>query len=339
MRKVLPKRKYPSIYNAPYGKRIGAYLVDLVAIFILGLIAFIAIDGIYTNSAPGKKANEDLFTLREKSGLFLLDYETLNTTYLYYDINEGNNETIYLSRLEHFYTVTDSGFIYESSAYYKEGHTFDYYKDVLKMEDEYTLFSFTTDSEGKITYRFKETISPKDKDDAWRTIYQTALLDLQSNRQYVAKEQVLKDFVVINLAISAFIGTILPWLIIPLFVGHGRSLGKFLTGLAVVTKEGYAIKPWQTVVRFFVFATIETAANFHLFFIPLFLTSGVLTITHNNRAFHDLVAKTYVINARTSRIFKNAADEEAFFTAKDEEERKAIAFFTEAPLPDNLPIG
>lgn len=339
MRRVKPKRKYPSVYNAPYGKRIGAYLIDIVAVFILGLIAFIAIDGLYTNSALGKKANRDLFEMREKSGLFFLDYDTLHTTYLYYDINDGNNEKIYLTRLEHFYTVSDSGFVYASSAYYEEGVTFDYHTMVLKMGEEYSLFTFTTDEGGNITYRYKESISPADKDAAWRAIYQTALLDLQSNRAYVATEQVLKDFVVINLAISAFIGTILPWLIIPLFVGHGRSLGKFLTGLAVVNVDGYAIKPWQSVVRFFVFAILETAANFHLFFIPLFLTSGVLTVTHNNRAIHDLLSKTYVVNARTSRIFKDAADEETFFAAKDEEERKKIVFFTEAPLPDNLPVG
>lgn len=338
MGRVKPKRTYPSIFNAPYGKRISAYLIDIVIVFVIGLLAFISIDGIYSHSAAGKKANEDLFTLRKDSGLFFLDYDTKQTTYLHFDINEPNNETIYLSRLEHFYTFENSGFIYERSAYYKEDVPFDYYRMVLKMGDESSLFTFSDDGAGNILYRYRESLSNSERDAAWRGVYQVALLDLQKNPTYVKAEKVLKDFVVINLALSSFIGTIVPWLLIPLFVGHGRSVGKFMTGLAVVNKEGYQVSKGQVVIRFLVFAIVETALNFHLFFIPLFLTSGILTITHNNRAFHDLVSKTYVVNARTSRIFKNKDDEEAFFTSDEEAQKENKTFFTEARLPSSLPL-
>lgn len=99
MRKVKPKCPYTSIYNAPYGKGIIAYLINLVVIFIIGFLAFISIDGIYSHTAAEKKANEDIFTLRKDSGLFFLNYETKQTTYLHYDINNPNNKTIYLARL------------------------------------------------------------------------------------------------------------------------------------------------------------------------------------------------------------------------------------------------
>lgn len=55
MRKVKPKCPYPSIYNAPYGKHISAYLINLVFFFIIGFLAFISIDGIYSHTAAEKK--------------------------------------------------------------------------------------------------------------------------------------------------------------------------------------------------------------------------------------------------------------------------------------------
>lgn len=330
-----PKREYPSIVNAPFSRRIGAYLIDLVIIFIVGFITFITTDGIYSNSALGIARNKALFDIREKSGLYLTNEAQKYTAFLTEDITINNNEALYLMRLEYFYTNENSGFMYTLSHYYTENVVFDYHTMVLKMGDDASLFSFVDDGAGNITYSFKEGLSAVAKNDGWKNIYQKAVEDLQKTPVYKNAQKPLRDFLMLNLTLSAFIGTILPSFIFPLIVGHGRSLGKFMTGLAVVNKEGYQIKFSQLFLRYLSFSLVETALNFYGLFIPLFLTSGILTITNNNRAIHDLVSNTYVIDARMSKIFKNYADESAYYLSTPEEQAANKTFFSEPPLIRN----
>ena len=332
MQKQNKKRTYPSITNAPYWSRLGAYLVDFIVLLVVGLISFIATDAIYTRTKAGQNANEAIFHLRDKSRLFLIDYGAQEANYLSYDITEGNNEFIFFYRLELFYTTPDTGFIYETSFYYEEGKSFDYLTMVLKMGDESSLFTFDEDAD-PVTYKLKDSLSSSEKNKAWQYLYDIALKSLHSNPDYQEAERPLKDFVAVNLTIAAFIGTIIPNLFFPLLVGHGRSLGKFMTGLAVVDKEGYEVKTKAVILRFFVYSVFETASNIYLFFVPLLLTSGVLTITHNNRAIHDLVSGTYVVSAKQSKIFKNRDDEEVYYLSTPEEKAKNMSYFTERPLP------
>lgn len=329
------KRVYPSITNAPYWRRIQAYLIDFVVILIVGIISFYAGDYFYTNSQLGQRNNADILALRLESGLYIADYEN-NPVMLTKDINTNNYEVIYLTRLEYFYTAANTHFDYTLSTYYVEDQAFDYYRDVLKEGDSSSLFTFDN-TFPSLPYRFKTTLSADDKTEAWSRLYSTALRDFQQDPTYKAIDRALRDFVALNLTISAFVGTIIPWLFCPLFFGHGRSIGKFLTRLAVVNKDGYAVKHGQIVVRFLVFAIIETALNVYGFFIPLLLTSGVLTLTKNNRAIHDLVSGTYVVDAKMSRIFKSFAAEEAYYKSSESERLDNKTYFTEAPLPRNLP--
>lgn len=328
MQKQNKKRTYPNITNAPYWSRLGAYLVDFIALLVVGLISFIAVDAIYSRTPTGQASNDAIYQLRAKSGLFLIDAETEELNYLSYDITEGNNEFIFFFRLEYFYTEPDTGFNYETSIYYDEEKPFDYLTMVLKMGDDSSLFTFDEAAE-PITYTLKDSLSANEKNEAWKYLYGIALKDLQMNPLYREAEKPLKDFVAVNLTIAAFIGTIIPNLLIPLFVGHGRSLGKFMTGLAVVDKDGYEVKTKAVIIRFFVYSIFETASNIYLFFIPLLLTSGVLTITPNNRAIHDLISGTYVVSAKQSKIFKNRDAEETYYLSSREEQMKNTSFFTE----------
>ncbi len=329
------KREFPSITNAPYWRRIQAYLIDFIVILIIGFVSFGVIDRIYSNSSVGSENNNKLIALRIESGLYI-DGGNNNTIVLGKDVNEGNYELIYLMRLEHFYTQPNTHFDYSLSSYYVEGVEFDYYRDVLKKDKDNSPFTFD-ESFPSLPYRFKDTLTRDEKVEAWASLYNTAVNNFKTDPEFKEVDGATRRFVSLNLTISAFIGTIIPWLLCPLFFGHGRSLGKFFTKLAVVNKDGYQIKAWQTVVRFLFFGIVETALNIYGFFIPLFLTSSILTVTKNNRALHDLVSGTFVVDAKVSKIFKNAADEEAYYKSSVDEQRANDNYFTEAIKPVYAP--
>ena len=103
------KRTYPSIVNAPYWRRIYAYVIDLVMILIVGVISFYALDNIYTHSKVGHAKNEALHHARIDSGLYLAG-ANLTAVMLSSDITTENYEALYLNRIEYFYTNADSGF-------------------------------------------------------------------------------------------------------------------------------------------------------------------------------------------------------------------------------------
>lgn len=334
MRPRKSKRKYPSITNAPYGKRLIAYLVDLLFIVLIGFFSFAIVDGINANSPATKAAKKEFNDYKFKSGLYFLN-SNQEPIYIATDINAY--EEVMFDRLEYFYLTPDSGFVYENSMYYDGTKPFDYHTTILKMGEDTSFFTFTT-VDGVITYTFKSELTPDQKESKWIELYNYAINDFKENPQYKAFEAPIRQFLILNLTISSFIGAIVPTFLFPLFVGYGRSFGKFITGLAVVTKEGYKPRFINVLLRFLVFGVVETALNFYTFFIPIFLTSGVLTITDNSRALHDLVSNTYVVDARQSRIFNNEKDEEAFYSSTSEEQKENKTFFTEAPLPNNLPL-
>lgn len=330
MQEIKAKRKYPSILIAPFGRRLKASLVDFLLVIVLAFVSFVIVDSIYSNSKVGRAANLAFYNVKKNSTLYYTYDDTMTTAFLTLDINENDNYVRYLGGLEYFYTQENTGFIYEKSTYYEEGVAFNYRTMVLKEGAEDSFFDFETPYK-IITYSFKEGISPGDRNEVWKNLYGHALANLQANPTYQKTERTLRIFVALNLTLSAFIGTIIPALALPFFFGHGRSLGKYLTGLAVVDKDGYKVTWWRVLIRFLVFSIFEIAANFYGFFIPLLLTSGMFAITRKHQPLHDIFSGTFVIDARTSKIFINIANEEEYYAMSPEKRELNKNYYQEKP--------
>jgi hypothetical protein len=59
-------------------------------------------------------------------------------------------------------------------------------------------------------------------------------------------------------------------------------------------------------------------------------------VTNSNRAIHDLLAGTYVVDARQSKIFSNEEDEKRYYAEKTSaEEQSKIPFFQMPPKTIN----
>ncbi len=328
MYQIRAKRKYANILIAPFGRRIKAALVDFLLVLVLGFFSFMAVDAIYTNSRAGTLANITFYNIKKNSMLYHAYDETRTTAFLNLDINDRDNYVRYLSGLELFYTTPNTGFIYEKSVYYVEDVAFNYRTMVLKEGQDDSFFDFETPTK-TVPYSFKANLSPGDRNEVWKNLYANALTDLYNNPAYQKAEKVLKQFIIFNLSFSAFAGTLLPMLATPFFFGHGRTLGKYLTGLAVVDKDGYKVSWWRVLIRFLVYGVVEIGLNFYGFFMPLLLTSGAVALTRKHQALHDLFSGTYVVDARTSKIFNSVSDEEEYFSLSSEEQELYKNYYQE----------
>ena len=84
-------------------------------------------------------------------------------------------------------------------------------------------------------------------------------------------------------------------------------------------------------IRSLLYGIVEIGLNFYGFFMPLLLTSGAVALTHKRQALHGIFSGTYVVDARTSKIFNNINDEEEYFSLSVEERELNKNYYQEKP--------
>lgn len=137
---------------------------------------------------------------------------------------------------------------------------------------------------------------------------------------------------------SIIISWIIFYLIIPVSVKNGRTLGKMMFKMAIVNKLGYNVTVPQMLLRslfplliIIIFYLVGISSMMFIFYLLLMfvtLISYCLTIfTKHHQALHDFVAGTLVIDSEASAWFKNAVEEENYqkelATVETREEREA----------------
>lgn len=327
-------RKHPNIIEAPFPRRLGAFLIDFIVIVIIGILAYMSIDAIYYQTSAGQRAVDNLFSVRHHSGLYLTNPVTQSVHLRDGDITDGSNETYYLMSLEYFYLEATNPFdesplyTYENSAYYEENLDFNFYVMVLNKGKMNTLFNFVEEDGVVTSFSFKPLVSSVDRNGEWSRLYNRAIKDLETSKAYLEARVPHTNVLFYGGGAALVIGSIMPSLVLPLLFKNGQSLGKYMTGLALVDKQGYRVKSWQVVLRFIVLSIVELGASIRLYVIPLFLTSAAVTTTRGGKAIHDLIASTYVVDARQSKIFNHFNDEEKYFSERTtEKERAQITYY------------
>lgn len=113
------------------------------------------------------------------------------------------------------------------------------------------------------------------------------------------------------------------YLIIPLCLKNGKTLGKLFFKSAVVNNFGYEITPWQMCLRslfplafiivMYLIGMITSMLIFYIVLLFAVLASYSLTIfTKKHKSIHDYVSGTIVIDSEKSTWFKNAAAESQY---------------------------
>lgn len=137
--------------------------------------------------------------------------------------------------------------------------------------------------------------------------------------------------------------------IIPMCIPNGRTLGRLITGLAVVGIDGLHAKRSSLIIRQVLVTTIWLCLALPSFALGLAVTALLFLADYISRgfsktlrAFHDKLSGTVVVDAKKSLWFPNKAEMEEYIQANPNlpmvrEIRKARGE-TLPPLPEEAPV-
>ncbi|HOF65586.1 MAG: RDD family protein [Bacillota bacterium] len=327
-------KKHPNedIVAAPFGRRLLAALIDLLISVAFAFLTFTVFENIFYNTTKGRAINTNFYEVKKASLLY--GYNDERELLFPYQDREG--QELATTR---FYTVANINgeqfFRYEKCSFYNEYVAFDFGVHILEVNSESSLYVKIVDEEDNVTYTVKEGVSEESLVSFWDKKYNEALQNLTNMPFYREANKPYRDIFFYGSWGSFVIGAIPPYLILPLIFKNGLTLGKYLFGIALCDKDGYQIKVRHVIVRYLVYSVIEVGSAFRALFIPLFLSSAVVTLDKQNRAAHDIAARTYVCDAYQSKIFASKQDQSDFYNPTlRKEDRDKITYWQ---LPKRKP--
>lgn len=153
-------------------------------------------------------------------------------------------------------------------------------------------------------------------------VYVKALTDLKG--QYIYTEPAGKMNMIAYWALlpSVVIPALTFFFIIPLCLKDGKTLGKLFLKMAVVGIDGYKAPIMSKIIHyFFVFLGFELLLIPYTtvaFMIMMFYFAGgymILVMSKTNQAVHDKLAKTVVVDVKSSVWFEDEAAKEAYIAS------------------------
>ncbi len=246
-----------------YPKMSLRFLGICIDFIVFGVLFFICSTFVFRYIFDSYIADQIVAQAQVYSGLLVKDKNG------YYNQINSNDYTKYQEVVENYY-LTDT---YFGSSFYKENggtrthYTIeDYNERILELGTDYTYFEYQYDENGKIDEtklgiikrEFYEDEDPsKDlTDDAKADLltfysrhYREIFSDLYNDEFYqLAREEIVQKGVY-RIFFSAFIPYILVFVIPPITNKYGFTLGRFLTKVALVSKDGLYQKKYFFLIR------------------------------------------------------------------------------------------
>ena len=101
-------------------------------------------------------------------------------------------------------------------------------------------------------------------------------------------------------------------LLIPLFSKEGKSIGKYIFKLGILTKDGYQIKKYKLIFRWLGYLIIEIFLGILTFCGTMLISYTMMLFNKRKRVIHDYIAGTMVVDTKTLIYFRSAEEERRF---------------------------
>jgi uncharacterized RDD family membrane protein YckC len=172
----------------------------------------------------------------------------------------------------------------------------------------------------EISQETYETMSQADRE-AYNAAYEALVADEEA--MYAYNMMISLSMVIISLGI--LFAVVLWEFVIPLWLGHGRTLGKKIFGLALVRSDGVQMNTMQLFTRSILGKfSIETMIPVLILLMIFWGTMGMMgtlvlatltigqvlsvLVTKSHSAIHDLLAGTVVVDYASQTIFRTTED-------------------------------
>ncbi|MCQ2753220.1 MAG: RDD family protein [Bacilli bacterium] len=322
--------KYVQI--ASVGKRLTATIIDLALLAGLTCLfyfcgfsqAVASVQHFDTRQAEINQACIDSH-LYVKSGDQIITYTEANP--------DAKSEEIEKEAVEPFYTDYLPKVMPKKDHYYDKywygvyvlhlEDTEGYYEDEPTYEEENRLYKWTDAKQG--TFERKSGIDEPRFLEFFRGTFGTATVDL-TNTPKVHENMVAISWGKVRATIYAsIVGSLIPYLIVPVCLRNGKTVGKLAMGLIVLTDDGYEYAKWKHIIRYLAFYLLEVFGGVVTIGLTLVFSSCLVLFSKKRRAIHDYVAFSCVVNERESVFFKNEEEELAFEKANESVLQKSNA--------------
>lgn len=102
------------------------------------------------------------------------------------------------------------------------------------------------------------------------------------------------------------------FLVIPLCLKDGQTLGKKVMKLVVLSADGYTYRKWKLIIRFVVYFAVEFVGMIVSFGATLLISYTMTMFTKKRRSIHDYAAGSVVADSENSLWFDDPVEEELF---------------------------
>lgn len=321
---------------ANQGPRIGAFLIDLAIALALTLGFYF---GVFQFVFKGKTGplTEQIKKERIASHLF---YEGEDGSLEYYSTDSDNNE--FKDALASFYTVylpyespdkdvkvsLDSGETLAKTEYF----TVEWFNDEMLDIDGNGEVYFEYQKVGEEIDKtkvglIKEDAPQSDVNSFLQKIWNNANADLAMQPSFRKLNNQNDFYRSLSFICSALFGLSITYILIPFILKNGKSVGKLSFGLCLADSDGYVIQNYQLFLRiipvlivlFSLLIPIWVSLSMVIivFIIMLLVSFAFMMASPKRASLHDLLARTIVVNSRTSILFDNAMDEEEYIAKED----------------------
>lgn len=310
---------------AKNGARTGAFFIDLaIAVLVTMLFIFALFRPVFKKS---KTADMDLIKAEQyNSGLFLKDEKGELS-----NIPSTSEYTEFINHMKYFYFN------------YLPGVNIDEDKEASKEKREYTVEWFNTnildireDAEYKV-FEVKnegeigtviEGSDPVFVNKVVQKGYVYSVSDILGDLENIKKANAHFALLsTLSYIPSIFIAGIITYIVIPLVLKDGQTVGKKVFGLGLATSNGYKFRNKQLIMRFMPSA-IMIVAMFLLMAVDIFLVLSIVGIVFlvsfaiamsspKHMSLHDFTAQSIVIDLKNSKIFESMVEEEAYVLKED----------------------
>ena len=307
---------------ANQGPRIGAFLVDLAVFVALTLLLLFACFR-FVFAFKTKPLKQAITSERFATHLFI---EGENGKEKQYSADSDNKE--FVDALAYFYTV------YIPSQHVSGSEELNanwFNSNILKIEgDGGAYFEYVKVGEEVDKTQIgviKEGVSSADVNKYLQNEWITANKTLNNLESFKKLNVELGFYNSLEVVPSALIASTITYIIIPLIFKNGVTLGKKAFGLCLADIDGYVIENYQLVMRAVPLDVVILAqlipiwstiiVSFAIIMVIFLVSFSLAMASPKKCSLHDFTGRTIVVNARTSILFDNVADEEEYIANED----------------------
>lgn len=182
------------------------------------------------------------------------------------------------------------------------------YKDKITYPQE-IIFEWVNKEDLTLGVKHKDGYQSETFNFFYRSAYATAVTTLSLTDPTIGAIRAMTWGNIRAAMYASMLATLIPCFIVPISLKNGKTVGKLVTKLVVLTDEGYEYKKYKHIFRYLSFYIIEVFGGVVTIGLTLILTTTLTLFTKKRRALHDYISFSVVADEVNSVFYKDEAEE------------------------------